>query len=64
MQTRFWRAAGLLVGSAAFAMGALAAPLKTGQSAPAWTGKTVQGKAITSAQYKGKVVLLNFFGYT
>jgi cytochrome oxidase Cu insertion factor (SCO1/SenC/PrrC family) len=34
-----------------------------GKAAPAWSGKTVQGKPISSAQFKGKVLLLNFFSY-
>ena len=45
---------------------ALAGPpkIKAGQTAPAWSAKTIQGKAISSAQYQGKPVLLNFFGFT
>jgi hypothetical protein len=35
----------------------------TGKTAPAWSGKTVAGQAISSAQFKGKVVLMNFFSY-
>lgn len=34
-----------------------------GKTAPAWSGKSVQGKTVSSGQYKGKVVLLNFFSY-
>lgn len=41
----------------------LAAPLPKGKVAPAWSAKTVQGKSVSSAQFKGKVVLLNFFSY-
>lgn len=41
----------------------LADPLPKGKVAPAWTGKTVAGKSIKSAQFKGKVVLMNFFSY-
>lgn len=48
----------LALGSVAFA-----APLAKGKTAPAWSAKTVQGKAISSAQLKGKVVLMNFFSY-
>jgi cytochrome oxidase Cu insertion factor (SCO1/SenC/PrrC family) len=45
---------------------ALAAPRlpRQGAVAPAWSGKTVDGKQLASAQLKGKVVVLNFFGYT
>lgn len=32
-----------------------------GKPAPAWTGKTTTGKSLSSAQLKGKVVVLNFF---
>jgi hypothetical protein len=34
-----------------------------GKTAPSWSGKTIAGKAISSAQLKGKVVLMNFFSY-
>jgi len=40
------------------------ATLAKGKPAPAWSGKTVEGKPLSSAQFKGKVVLMNFFGYT
>lgn len=40
------------------------AALPQGKVAPAWSGKTVEGKPITSAQFKGKVVVMNFFGFT
>jgi hypothetical protein len=40
------------------------ATLAKGKPAPAWNGKTVEGKALSSSQFKGKVVLMNFFGYT
>ena len=33
-----------------------------GRPAPAWRGETIAGKTVASAQLKGKVVLLNFFG--
>lgn len=58
---------GVLVGSAC--LGLLltgisqAEILKAGKPAPAWTGKTVAGKKISSAQFKGRPVLLNFFAY-
>lgn len=34
-----------------------------GKAAPAWSGKTLAGKPIGSGQFKGKVVLMNFFSY-
>jgi len=34
-----------------------------GKTAPSWSGKTLAGQAINSAQFKGKVVLMNFFSY-
>ncbi len=45
----------------ALAVGVSAQILPKGKTAPAWSGKTVTGKAISASQYKGKVVLLNFF---
>ena len=45
----------------ALATGVSAEILGKGKTAPKWSGKTVQGKAISSTSYKGKVVLLNFF---
>jgi hypothetical protein len=45
----------------ALATGVSAQILPAGKAAPKWSGKTVAGKAISSTQYKGKVVLLNFF---
>lgn len=41
--------------------GSAGAVVSKGKPAPAWSGKTVAGKPIASGQYKGKVVLLNFF---
>lgn len=35
--------------------------VSVGKPAPAWTGKTTTGKAMSSAQLKGKVVVMNFF---
>jgi hypothetical protein len=60
MKRTLWllAAAGSLLG-----VGAGAATIGVGKTAPAWSGKTVQGKPISSAQYKGKVVLMNFFGF-
>lgn len=58
---------GALLGAAALALvlgGAATAKLPAaGAVAPAWTGKTTTGKMISSAQFKGKPVLLNFFAY-
>jgi len=34
---------------------------KPGSSLPALAGTTIAGKPFNSAQYRGKVVLLNFF---
>jgi hypothetical protein len=58
-----WRlpaVAAAVLGLGAAASAALPA---AGKTAPAWSGKTVAGKAISSAQFKGKVVLMNFFSY-
>jgi len=54
-----WLAIGavLALGVAALAQ----QPIRVGAAAPAWNGTTVAGKAIRSSQYRGKVVLLNFF---
>ena len=46
------------------ATGACADLVKAGAKAPAWSGKTIEGKAINSKQYQGKVVLLSFFSYS
>ena len=48
--------------AAALAVPAAALP-PAGRPAPAWSGKTTTGKSLSSAQLKGKVVLLNFFGF-
>ncbi len=48
----------LLVGNASAAL------IGKGKKAPAWSGKTVEGKSLASSQFKGKVVLLNFFSYS
>ena len=42
------------------ALPAAAVP-KAGRALPALTGTTIAGKPFNSAQYKGKVLLLNFF---
>ena len=63
MQTHVWRAAGLAGTLLAFAAGASASLPAPGKAAPAWSGKTITGKTLTSAQTKGKVVLLNFFNF-
>ena len=63
MNLRTWRL-GAVPALVALTVGAAlpaAALVKKGQTAPAWSGKTTAGKAISSAQFKGKVVLLNFF---
>ncbi len=60
MRMRFWQWSAVAGATLALATGASALVAK-GKTAPAWSGKTVQGKAISSGQFKGKVVLLNFF---
>ena len=64
MKARSWRLAAVLGATLALAVGAAAAIPKAGKAAPAWSGKTVAGKAISSAQLKNKVVLINFYSYT
>lgn len=57
---------GRLTGLAALlvlATSAAAAPVAKGKAAPVWKGKTTQGKTLSSAQFKGRVVLMNFFSY-
>jgi len=34
-----------------------------GKTAPSWSSQTVAGQPINSSQFKGKVVLMNFFSY-
>lgn len=63
MTTVFWRSAAL-AGVIALAGGASAAVIGKGKTAPAWKGKTLAGKSLSSAQLKGKAVLMNFFSYT
>ena len=60
MQVRAWHAGAVMALAASLSLPA-AAIVKAGQTAPAWSGKTTTGKALSSAQLKGKVVLLNFF---
>ena len=60
MLTRSWRLAAV-AGAVLAVAGPSAAVIGKGRAAPAWSGKTVAGKPISSAQLKGKVVLLNFF---
>ena len=57
------RAAALGTIALAFAAGASAAQINAGKLAPSWKARTVAGKPISSAQFKGKIVLLNFFSY-
>ncbi len=57
-------AAALFLSATLLAGGASAALVKKGKVAPAWKGTTVEGKAVASTQFKGKVVLLNFFSYS
>lgn len=62
MSFRPWRllvAAGLMLawGGNAWAL------IGAGKTAPSWSGKTVAGQPISSSQFKGKVVLMNFFSY-
>ncbi|HEU4753725.1 MAG TPA: hypothetical protein VFU47_11510 [Armatimonadota bacterium] len=64
MRVTLGRAAAVLGMVAALGLTARADVIKPGKVAPTWSGKTVAGKPISSSQYKGKVVLLNFFGYT
>lgn len=53
----------LVAGSVLLATAASAAVIGAGKVAPAWSGKTVEGKPLKSTDLKGKVVLLNFFSY-
>ena len=60
MQVRAWRLAAIGALALGVALPA-SAIVKAGQKAPAWSGKTTKGKSLSSAQLKGKVVVLNFF---
>ena len=64
MKIRLWRAAVLAGAMLGLATGASAALIAAGKPAPAWSGKTVAGEAISSTQFKNKVVVMNFFSYT
>ena len=54
------RAAALAAAAVSLAVSASALP-NPGSAVPDFTGKTVAGKPLKWSQYKGKVVLLNFF---
>lgn len=58
-----WRNPALLGLTLMVAGASSASLIGPGKPAPAWSAKTVAGKAISSTQFKGKVVLLNFFSY-
>lgn len=66
MRTKLWRltaAAGVLVGLVGSLGIAYADLIPVGKAAPTWSAKTLAGKPISSAQFKGKPYLLNFFAY-
>jgi len=63
MKLRLGQLAALFGAALALACGASADLVAKGKPAPAWSGKTLAGKTINSAQLKNKVVLLNFFSY-
>lgn len=63
MKLRVWRIAAIGGALCGLAGSASAALIGSGKSMPAWSGKTTAGKAINSSEYKGKVLLLNFFSY-
>jgi hypothetical protein len=63
MRIRFGRAATLAAVVVSLAGAASAALVPAGKAMPAWTGKSTTGKALSSKQLKGKVVLMNFFSY-
>jgi len=58
-----WRLSVALGVTVALASSVSAALIVAGKVAPAWSGKTLAGKALKSTDLKGKVVLLNFFSY-
>ncbi len=64
MKMRAWSLAATAGAVLALAAGASADLVARGKTVPAWSGKTVQGKPISSAQFKNKVVLMNFFSYS
>jgi len=57
---QFARAGAVAALGLCLALPATAVP-KAGGPLPALTGTTIAGKPFNSAQYKGKVLLLNFF---
>lgn len=67
MRTHLWRSAGSarIAGALGLATLLLAAPAialpRLGSAAPAFTSKSLAGKQVRLSQYKGKVVVLNFF---
>ena len=63
MKVQAWRALALAGAAMGLAAVASADLITAGKTAPAWTGKTLAGKAISSADLKNKVVLVNFFSY-
>jgi len=64
MKRSWWRVAAI-VGASLGVLGPASAELiSTGKTAPVWSGKTVEGKPVSSAKLKGKVVLMNFFSYS
>ena len=64
MTTTLWRSAALAGAVIALAGGSSAAVIGKGRTAPAWKGKTLAGKTLSSTQLKGKAILMNFFSYT
>jgi len=58
-----WRNAALLGLTLVLAGASSASLIGPGKPAPVWSAKTLAGKPISSAQLKGKVVLVNFFSY-
>lgn len=63
MRGAVWAGLGLLLAAGVLSFPVRAALPATGKAAPAWSGKTTDGKTLSSAQLKGKVVLLNFFNF-
>ena len=64
MDIRKGRAIAVAGALLALAAGASADLIKKGKPAPAWSGKRLDGKMISSSQLKGRVLLLNFFSYS
>lgn len=63
MMVRLWRPLAAFGLAIAVAGGVSAALIGPGKAAPAWSGKTLAGKALKSTDLKGKVVVVNFFSY-